>query len=160
VRPLQPLPSDLPPSTPQAWLPRGFRAAATQAGIKTSGGLDLALVITEAGPAAIAATFTTNRLPAAAVRMNQQHLAVTEPGGGGRYGWSSAMMASSGCANAATGQPGLDDQRVLAKALAGAVGTDASFILAMNTGMIGTTPSAYWSVAPLTALPLNCSGLM
>jgi glutamate N-acetyltransferase/amino-acid N-acetyltransferase len=95
-------------------------------------------VITEAGPAAIAATFTTNRLPAAAVRMNQQHLAVTEPGGGGRYGWSSAMMASSGCANAATGQPGLDDQRVLAKALAGAVGTDASFILAMNTGMIGT----------------------
>lgn len=138
MRPLQPLPSDLPDVTPEAWLPGGFRVAGTRAGIKASGGLDLALVVAERGPAAVAATFTTNRLPAAAVRMDQEHLVATEPSGAGRYGWSQAMMATSGCANAATGQPGLDDQRNLAATLAQAAGTDSSHILAMNTGMIGT----------------------
>lgn len=138
MRPLEPLPSDLPAPTPAAWLPDGFRVAGTRAGIKASGALDLALVLTDGGPAAVAATFTTNRLPAAAVRMDQEHLAASEPAGAGRYGWSSAMMATSGCANAATGQSGLDDQRALAAALAAAVGTEDQYILAMSTGLIGT----------------------
>ncbi len=138
MRPLEPLPSDLPATTPQAWLPAGFRVAGARAGIKASASLDLALVVTDAGPAAVAATFTTNRLPAAAVLMNQAHLAMTDPEGQGRYGWASAMMATSGCANAATGQPGLDDQQALAAALARATGTDEHHVLAMSTGLIGT----------------------
>jgi glutamate N-acetyltransferase/amino-acid N-acetyltransferase len=108
------------------------------AGIKASGAPDLALVVVEDGPAAVAATFTTNRLPAAPVRMSQQHLEATEPAGGGGYGWTSALMSTSGCANAATGAAGLADQHALAATLAAAAGTDEHHVLAMSTGLIGT----------------------
>ena len=45
-------------------IPRGFRAAGVKAGIKPSGGLDLALLAAD-GPCAAAGTFTTNRVCAA-----------------------------------------------------------------------------------------------
>ena len=86
------------------------------------------------GPAAVAATFTTNRLPAAAVHMNKAHLQRTAPDGEGRYGWVEAMMSTSGCANAATGAAGLADQRSLAATLAAAAGTQLERVLAMSTG--------------------------
>ena len=105
MRPLEALPSDLPVVDGEARLPQGFRALGTSAGIKESGAPDLAIVLVDDGPAAVAATFTTNRLPAAAVRMNKEHLAATEPAGAGRYGWVEAMMSTSGCANAAGGWP-------------------------------------------------------
>ena len=138
MRPLGPLPSHLPEVERAARLPRGFEALGTTAGIKASGAPDLAVVLVQDGPAAVAATFTTNRLPAAAVRMNQAHLAATAPDGGGRYGWVEAMMCTSGCANAATGEAGLADQRSLAATLATHVGTRPERILAMSTGLIGT----------------------
>jgi glutamate N-acetyltransferase/amino-acid N-acetyltransferase len=138
VRALRPLPSDLPKVDGQARLPRGFRALGTSAGIKDSGALDLALVLAEDGPAAVAATFTTNRLPAAAVQMNKAHLEETAPDGAGRYGWVDAMMSVSGCANAATGAAGLADQRSLAVTLAAVTHTDPARVLAMATGLIGT----------------------
>jgi glutamate N-acetyltransferase/amino-acid N-acetyltransferase len=138
VRPLPTLPSNLPEAALEAWLPRGFRVAGTSAGIKDSGAPDLAVVVPDAKPAAAAATFTTNRLPAAAVRMNKEHLAATAPDGAGGYGWTGAMMASSGCANAATGSVGLADQRSLAATLATATGTRPEGVLAMATGLIGT----------------------
>ena len=138
MRALGALPSDLPEATLEARLPGGFRAVGTSAGIKDSGAPDLSLVVADDGPAAVAATFTTNRLPAAAVIMNEEHLAATEPSGGGRYGWSGAMMATSGCANAATGAAGLADQRSLAAALATAAAIEPEQVLAMSTGLIGT----------------------
>jgi glutamate N-acetyltransferase/amino-acid N-acetyltransferase len=138
VRPLEALPSDLPVVDGEARLPKGFRALSTSAGIKESGAPDLAIVLVDDGPAAVAATFTTNRLPAAAVRMNKEHLAATEPAGAGRYGWVEAMMSTSGCANAATGAAGLADQRSLAATLATAAGTTPQRVLAMSTGLIGT----------------------
>ena len=55
------------------------------------------------GPAATAAVFTANAFAAAPVRLSQEHLAATEPAGHGRFGWSSAVVSTSGCANAATG---------------------------------------------------------
>ena len=94
MRPLEPLPSHLPESEQVARLPRGFEAIGTTAGIKDSGKPDLAVVLVKDGPGAIAATFTTNRLPAAAVRMNQAHLRATAPEGDGRYGWVEAMTVS------------------------------------------------------------------
>ena len=136
--PLAAMPPDLPAVVEQARLPLGFRATGTGAGIKASGGRDLCLVSVDGTPAAVAATFTTNRLPAAPVTLNQEHLAATEPSGWGRYGYASAMMATSGCANAATGPDGLADQRQLAAALAAAAGTDAVHTLSMSTGLIGT----------------------
>src|SRR5208337_3230058 len=54
-------------------IPRGFRAGAVKAGIKPSGGLDLALLVAD-GPCAAAGTFTTNRVCAAPVRWCRDHL--------------------------------------------------------------------------------------
>jgi glutamate N-acetyltransferase/amino-acid N-acetyltransferase len=136
--PLLPLPSDLPEAAPVARLPRGFRAAGVRAGIKSSGGPDLALVVVDGEPAAVAATFTTNRLPAAPVLMNREHLAATDPAGHGRRGWVSAIMSTSGCANAATGEVGLADQRTLAQRLATAIEVAPAQVLGLSTGLIGT----------------------
>jgi glutamate N-acetyltransferase/amino-acid N-acetyltransferase len=138
VTALPPLPSDLPRAQIEARLPRGFAALGTTAGIKSSGAPDLAVVLVQDGPAAVAATFTTNRLPAAPVLMNKAHLAATAPESRGRYGWVDAMMSTSGCANAATGEPGLADQRSLAATLATQVGTSPERVLAVSTGLIGT----------------------
>ncbi len=121
-----------------ARLPRGFRAAAARAGIKASGAADLGIIVVEDAPAAVAATFTTNRLPAAPVRLDREHLAATDAQGAGRRGWVRAMLSTSGCANAATGAAGLADQRLLAASLAAAVGAEPQQVLAMSTGLIGT----------------------
>lgn len=138
LRPLDSLAPDLPLVEEQARLPRGFKATGTRAGIKSSGDRDLSLVLVDGAPAAVAATFTTNRLPAAPVILNREHLAATAPMGAGCYGYVSAMMATSGCANAATGSLGLADQRELAKTLARVAGTDITHTLAMSTGLIGS----------------------
>jgi glutamate N-acetyltransferase/amino-acid N-acetyltransferase len=136
--PLLPLPSSLPAVETAPRLPRGFRVAGVRAGIKASGGPDLALVLVDGDPAAVAATFTTNRMAAAPVLMDREHLARTDPEGSGRRGWVSAIMSTSGCANAATGAAGLADQRLLADRLASAAGTSAEHVLALSTGLIGT----------------------
>jgi glutamate N-acetyltransferase/amino-acid N-acetyltransferase len=47
-------------------------------------------------------------------------------------------MSTSGCANAATGEAGLADQRALAERLAAAAGTTTERVLALSTGLIGT----------------------
>ena len=138
MTPLPTLPSDLPAASEEARLPKGFRAAGTRAGIKTSGGPDLGIVVVVGPPAAVAATFTTNRMPAAPVLLDREHLLATDPTGAGRRGWVKAMMSTSGCANAATGSPGMADQRELAACLAAAAGTDPTHVLMLSTGLIGT----------------------
>src|SRR5207249_1872594 len=52
----------------------GFRAAGVAAGIKRSGGLDLALVVSDL-PAAAAGTFTTHRAAAAPVIVSRERVA-------------------------------------------------------------------------------------
>jgi glutamate N-acetyltransferase/amino-acid N-acetyltransferase len=138
VTPLPSLPTDLPTASHEARLPKGFRVAAGRAGIKSSGGLDLGVVLVDGARGAVAGTFTTNRMPAAPVILDREHLAATDPAGAGRRGWVKAVLTTSGCANAATGAAGLDDQRRLAASLAEAAGTDASHVLALSTGLIGT----------------------
>jgi glutamate N-acetyltransferase/amino-acid N-acetyltransferase len=114
-----------------ARMPRGFRAAAMAAGIKASGRRDIGLLVTTDGPASVAAAFTANTLAAAPVRLSRAHLAASG-------GWTSAILATSGCANAATGQDGERDQAELAALVADALGVDARRTLALSTGMIGT----------------------
>ena len=53
--------------------PRGFRAAGTAAGIKASGMKDMALIVSDE-PATEAATFTTNQVKAAPVKLNMRHV--------------------------------------------------------------------------------------
>ncbi len=119
-------------------VPVGFRVGGTTAGIKPSGKPDLMLVATTQGAAATAAVFTANAFAAAPVRLSQELLLATEPTGHGRFGWSSAVVSTSGCANAATGDAGLADQREIAGHVAAALGIPVERTLHLSTGLIGT----------------------
>jgi glutamate N-acetyltransferase/amino-acid N-acetyltransferase len=136
-----PILSALPPTAPAAeeiaCLPRGFRALGATIGIKKSGRPDLAVIATTGGPAAAAGVFTRNAFKAAPVRLTQSHLEETEPAGSGGFGWASAILGTSGSANAATGAPGDADQARLARALAAALAVHPSQTLAISTGVIG-----------------------
>jgi glutamate N-acetyltransferase/amino-acid N-acetyltransferase len=121
-----------------ARMPRGFSAGAVPAGIKSSGGPDLGVLVSTGEAASVAAAFTQNLLPAAPVRLCRAHLARTEPLGAGLMGRAMAVISTSGCANAATGPEGEQDQAALAAALAAASGTRPELTLAISTGLIGT----------------------
>jgi glutamate N-acetyltransferase/amino-acid N-acetyltransferase len=123
----------------RAVLPAGFRAGGTIAGIKASGRPDLALITVDGdAPAAAAAVFTLNAFAAAPVRRSRANLAATAPAGGGRFGWARAIVSTSGCANAATGPAGDDDQDAVGAAVARATGVAEPEVLHLSTGVIGT----------------------
>lgn len=106
----------------------GFRASGVAAGIKPSGALDLALVVSDY-PASAAGIFTTNRMSAAPVRVSRSRLA-----GGKALG----VVANSGCANACTGPRGLKDAEAMADAAAEALGFERDKMLVCSTGLIGS----------------------
>ncbi len=134
---LPPLPNGLPPVEERAAMPLGFRAGAVAAGIKPSGRPDLAVIATTGGSVAVAATFTRNQVVAAPIRVSRAHLSATEVGGGGRMGWTDAVVATAGTANAATGEEGDADQVEVCKSLATLLGTRPERTLALSTGVIG-----------------------
>jgi glutamate N-acetyltransferase / amino-acid N-acetyltransferase len=109
--------------------PRGFRAAGISAGIKANKGLDLALLVSES-PATAAAVFTLNRAQAAPVVVSRQHLA--RSGGVAR-----AIVVNSGCANACTGDEGLQVAREMAAETARLVNCPIDQVLVASTGVIG-----------------------
>ena len=134
---LPPLVSKLPPVDARAAMPAGFKAGAVVAGIKPSGRPDLAVLAVEKNHAAVAAAFTTNAVVAAPIRLSRTHLNATELGGGGRFGWADAIVATAGCANAATGEGGYADQAMIGRAVAAALKTRPERTLALSTGVIG-----------------------
>jgi glutamate N-acetyltransferase/amino-acid N-acetyltransferase len=134
---LDPLPNTLPPVEERAVMPAGFRAGSLIAGIKPSGRPDLGIVATLGEPAAAAAVFTRNAVVAAPIRVSQAHLNATEIGGGGRFGWADAIVATAGSANAATGAAGDADQTQICAFLAAALRSQTHRILALSTGVIG-----------------------
>jgi glutamate N-acetyltransferase/amino-acid N-acetyltransferase len=139
----------LPAVEARAAIPLGFVAGATAVGIKASGRPDLAVIATTRGPdgrrpAAAAAVFTPNAFAAAPVRLSQAHLAHSRRTEAGRLGlegddsgWSDGIVVTSGCANAATGTAGDEDQAAVAEALATALETRRDRTLVMSTGVIG-----------------------
>lgn len=113
--------------------PAGFRAAGIPAGIKTSGALDLALVLNEGPDYAAAAVFTRNQIKAAPVLWSQQVLTT---------GRLRAVVLNSGGANACTGPPGFQDTHATAEAVAAALSnwgteTGAIEVAVCSTGLIG-----------------------
>src|SRR5712692_9237442 len=108
--------------------PAGFRAAGVSAGIKAHG-LDLALLVSDE-PAAAAAVFTTNRAQAAPVSVSREHLARS-------FGTARAAVINSGCANACTGEEGLQVARDMAAEAARLVGCPVEQVLVSSTGVIG-----------------------
>jgi glutamate N-acetyltransferase/amino-acid N-acetyltransferase len=136
--PRAPLPTDLPAVERRPVLPGGFVAGGAAIGIKASGRPDLVLVRTTDGPAAAAAVFTPSAFAAAPVRASRGNLAATSGDPGGGYGWAEVVISTSGCANAATGPAGDDDQQTVGRIVTEATGVEAARILHLSTGVIGT----------------------
>ncbi|MGV0483995.1 bifunctional glutamate N-acetyltransferase/amino-acid acetyltransferase ArgJ [Mycobacterium kansasii] len=113
--------------------PAGFRAAGIAAGIKASGGPDLALVFNEGPDYAAAGVFTRNKVKAAPVLWTQQMLTT---------GQLRAVILNSGGANACTGPGGFQDTHATAEAVAAALSdwgteTGAIEVAVCSTGLIG-----------------------
>ena len=144
--------TDLPPVERRASLPAGFRAGGLAIGIKASGRPDLGLIVTTGGPAAVAAVFTPNAFAAAPVLSSRANLAATSGDPRGGYGWASAVVSTSGCANAATGAAGAADQAEVGRLVAAATGVAETHVLHLSTGIIGTRLPLDRVAAGLTAL--------
>jgi len=110
-----------------ARLPVGFRAAGVSSGIKENGAKDLGIVISDS-PTVSAATFTTNRIKAAPVRLSKRHL---------RHGDIRALIVNSGNANACNGKQGFHDAKLMAQFAASSLGLDPRQIFVCSTGIIG-----------------------
>lgn len=108
-------------------IPGGFRAAGLKAGIKPSGGLDLALLAAD-GPCAAAGRFTTNRVAAAPVQWCRPLVPSASIRG---------IVVNAGNANAATGEQGLRNARRMAECAAEALGGTPEQYLVASTGVIG-----------------------
>ncbi len=89
----------------------GFLACGLPAGLKSSGGKDLALVLNTGPDHAAAGVFTRNRVKAAPVVWSQEVL---------RDGRLQAVILNSGGANACTGPEGFADTHRTAEVVAGA----------------------------------------
>jgi glutamate N-acetyltransferase / amino-acid N-acetyltransferase len=113
---------------PAGGLPGGFRAAGVAAGIKPSGGKDVALLVCDAPDTTSAARFTRSGVLAAPVLVNQERC---------NLGAIRAVVANSGNANAATGGRGLDDAAKMQGAGAMAAGVEADQVAVASTGVIG-----------------------
>ena len=107
--------------------PGGFLASGVAAGIKRSGRPDMALVASES-PATAAAVFTTNRVKAAPVLLDERLI---------RSGRARAVVFNSGCANCLTGTQGYTDAVRVGRAAARALGVPAREVLVASTGVIG-----------------------
>ncbi len=109
--------------------PKGFRAAGVACGLKSSGALDLALVVNDGPSRAAAAVFTTNRAKAHPVIWSQQVIADGEV---------SAIVLNSGGANCFTGPEGFQTTHATAEFVAGMLdGVSAGDVLVCSTGLIG-----------------------
>lgn len=108
--------------------PAGFVAAGVAAGLKSKGGLDVALVMNRGPSSAAAAVFTSNRSQANPILWSEQVIA---------DGVVSAIVLNSGGANCFTGAQGFQTTHATAEAVASALGVSAGDVLVCSTGLIG-----------------------
>jgi glutamate N-acetyltransferase/amino-acid N-acetyltransferase len=113
----------------QEVIPRGFRFAAGKAGLKASGRPDFALIVADA-PASAAAAFTANRVIAAPLIIDKQHLSAT--GGHVRV-----VAINAGNANCAAGPAGIEAARATCAAAAEIFNCRAEEVFPSSTGVIG-----------------------
>ena len=110
-----------------AGLPAGFRAAGATAGIKPSGRPDVGLLVCDAAEPVSAVRLTASATAAAPVLVTRERC---------RLQALRAVLANSGCANAATGRRGLDDAAKTQGAAAAALGVQAAEVALASTGAI------------------------
>jgi glutamate N-acetyltransferase/amino-acid N-acetyltransferase len=106
----------------------GFVASGLAAGLKSSGGKDLSLVVNTGPDYAAAGAFTSNRVKAAPVIWSQEVLSDRR---------LRAVILNSGGANACTGPQGFADTHRSAELVADAVGVGAIDVAVCSTGLIG-----------------------
>jgi glutamate N-acetyltransferase/amino-acid N-acetyltransferase len=116
------------PATGGVTAPAGFRASGLAAGIKASGGPDVALVVNDGPRHDAAGVFTSNRVKAAPVLWTAQ--CALE----GRF---RAVILNSGGANACTGPAGFADTHRTAEHVAELLGVAPIEVAVCSTGLIG-----------------------
>ncbi len=107
-------------------VPAGFSAGAVRCGIKKKG-CDMALVYSQK-TAVASGMFTSNRIPAAPVRLSRENL---------QNGKARAIIINSGNANACTGKRGYKDAKTIAGFAADELGIKPGDVLVASTGIIG-----------------------
>jgi glutamate N-acetyltransferase/amino-acid N-acetyltransferase len=125
-------------------IPRGFRFGATKAGLKQSGRTDFALIVADA-PASAAAAFTGNRVKAAPLIVDAEHLRATA-------GKVRVVAINAGNANCAAGQAGIDAARATCKAAAETFACKPEEVFPSSTGVIGVPLPAEKLIAALPEL--------
>ena len=128
----------------QHLIPRGFRFGAVKAGLKKSGRPDFALIVADA-PASAAAVFTANRVTAAPLIVDKEHLRAT----GGKV---RVTAINAGNANCAAGQAGLDAARATCSACAQLFACPPEQVFPSSTGIIGVPLPAEKLIAALPAM--------
>lgn len=107
---------------------KGFKAAATAAGIKYKDRTDMAMIVSEA-PAVSAGTFTSNVVKAAPVKWDRQAVESQE--------CAQAIVVNAGIANACTGEEGMSYCKKTADTVQEVLNIPAEQVLVASTGVIG-----------------------
>lgn len=107
--------------------PKGFSAAGYHAGLRYSK-LDIGMILSEK-PASAAAVYTTSHFQAAPLLVTKESIAET--------GKIQAVIVNSACANACTGQQGLDDAYKMRALTAEAFQVEEHHVAVASTGVIG-----------------------
>ena len=107
---------------------KGFKAAATAAGIKYKDRTDMAMIVSEV-PAVSAGTFTTNVVKAAPVKWDRQVVESQE--------CAQAIVVNAGIANACTGEEGMSYCKQTADTVQEVMQIPAEQVLVASTGVIG-----------------------
>ena len=110
--------------------PRGFRAGAVHAGIRSDTPEDVfdVTILAADGETTGAAVFTKNKVTAAPVIVSREHIGRASP---------RAVVVNSGNANAAVGEQGMIDARASAEMVAAKLGLRPEEVLVCSTGVIG-----------------------
>ena len=131
----------------QYLIPKGFKFGAAKAGLKQSGRTDFALIVADQ-PASAAAAFTANRVTAAPLKVDKDHLRAT----GGRV---RVVAINAGNANCAVGRAGLEAANATCTAAAGTFACKPEEVFPSSTGIIGVPLPAEKLIAALPGLAAN-----
>jgi len=106
---------------------KNFSFSAVRAGIRYSDRLDLGLIYSDI-PCVTAGVFTTSQVKAASVKIDMARL---------KDGYAQAILVNSGCANACTGDKGLENAHVTSQLVAERLGIAEHMVQIASTGVIG-----------------------
>jgi glutamate N-acetyltransferase/amino-acid N-acetyltransferase len=128
--------------------PQGFSAGATSADIRQKGDnrLDLAILSSQE-ICTVAGLFTENKIKSPSVVLCMKRA---------QQGKAKAIVASSGCANASTGEQGFADALEMSMLAAKVIGAKPDEVLIANTGVIGVNlpmPAIRTAMKKLTVKP-------